>query len=161
DIAELLRSKPARALGSLTALATVLKGLPLAYDRDLQEDKASVFAAVDDIIGALEATALVVKHLEFDRERLAQAASDPGLLATDVGNTNVTVALFEGETLVADWRVTSHRERTADEMAVELGQLFALRGMKFDVVTGVVISSVVPNLNSALIEASRRYLRCE
>jgi type III pantothenate kinase len=83
------------------------------------------------------------------------------LLAVDVGNTNVTLALFEGERLVADWRVTSHRERTADELAVELSQLFALRGFDLDVVTGVVISSVVPNLNPALIEASRRYLNCE
>ena len=83
------------------------------------------------------------------------------LLAADVGNTNVTFALFEGERLVADWRVTSHRERTADEMAVELRQLFALRGMELDIVSGVVISSVVPALNQSLIEASRRYLRCE
>jgi len=78
------------------------------------------------------------------------------LLAVDVGNTNVTFALFEGERLAADWRVTSHRERTADEMAVELRELFALRGLELSVVSGVVISSVVPNLNPALIEASRR-----
>ena len=83
------------------------------------------------------------------------------LLAVDVGNTNVTMALFEGERLMADWRVTSHHERTADELAVELRQLFELRGFDFSVVDGVVISSVVPNLNPALIEASRRYLKCE
>jgi type III pantothenate kinase len=83
------------------------------------------------------------------------------LLAVDVGNTNVTLALFDGEKLVADWRVTSHRERTADEMAVELRQLFELRGFELKVVTGVVIASVVPNLNPALVEASRRYLKCE
>src|SRR3979411_3019189 len=83
------------------------------------------------------------------------------LLAVDVGNTNVTLALFEGERLVADWRVTSHRERTADELAGELSQLFARRGLDLDVVPGAVISSVVPNLNPALLEASRRYLNCE
>ncbi len=83
------------------------------------------------------------------------------LLAVDVGNTNVTLALFDGDRLAADWRVTSHRERTADEMAVELRQLFELRGFDLDVVTGVVISSVVPTLNPALVEASRRYLKCE
>jgi len=83
------------------------------------------------------------------------------LLAVDVGNTNVTFALFDGERLAADWRVTSHRERTADEVAVELRELFDLRGLEFGIVTGVVISSVVPNLNSALLEASRRYLHCE
>jgi len=83
------------------------------------------------------------------------------LLAVDVGNTNVTFGLFDGERLTADWRVTSHRERTADEMAVELRELFALRGLEIGIVSGVVISSVVPNLNPALIEASRRYLKCE
>src|SRR5438309_9271689 len=83
------------------------------------------------------------------------------LLAIDVGNTNVTLALFDGERLAADWRVTSHRDRTADEMAVELRDLFALKGLDLGLVTGVVISSVVPNLNPALIEASRRYLKCE
>jgi type III pantothenate kinase len=83
------------------------------------------------------------------------------LLAIDVGNTNVTLALFDGERLVADWRVTAHRERTADEMAVELRELFALRGLELGIVSGVVISSVVPILNAALLEASRRYLKCE
>ena len=83
------------------------------------------------------------------------------LLAVDVGNTNVTIALFDGERLVADWRVTSYRERTADEMAVELRQLFDLRGIDLAVVTGVVIASVVPTINPALVEASRRYLKCE
>src|SRR3989442_8303633 len=83
------------------------------------------------------------------------------LLAVDVGNTNVTLALFDGDRLAADWRVTSHRERTADELAVELGQLFELGEFELDVVTGVVISSVVPTINPALVEASRRYLKCE
>ncbi len=83
------------------------------------------------------------------------------LLAVDVGNSNVTLALFDGERLAADWRVTSHRERTADEVGLELRQLFDLRGLDTKIVTGVVISSVVPNLNSALIEASRQYLNCE
>jgi argininosuccinate lyase len=83
DIAELLRGRAGRALGSLVGLATVLKGLPLAYDRDLQEDKQAVFAAVDGVLDSLDAAALLVQHLEFDRERLALAAKDPGLLATD------------------------------------------------------------------------------
>src|SRR6202162_3569195 len=83
------------------------------------------------------------------------------LLAVDVGNTNVTLALFDGERLAADWRVSSHRERTADELAVELGQLFSLRGFELEVVDGVVIASVVPNLNPSLLEVSRRYLKCE
>jgi argininosuccinate lyase len=83
DIAELLRARSGRAVGSLVALATVLKGLPLAYDRDLQEDKPAVFAAVDNGLDSLDAAALLVAHLVFDAERLAAAAADAGLLATD------------------------------------------------------------------------------
>jgi argininosuccinate lyase len=89
DIAELLRGRSGRALGSLVALATVLKGLPLAYDRDLQEDKPALFAAVDNALDSLRAAALLVGHLEFDRDRLAAAAADPGLLATDVAEALV------------------------------------------------------------------------
>ena len=83
DIAELLRGRTGRALGSLVALASVLKGLPLAYDRDLQEDKTALFAAVDSTLDSLCAAALLVEHLAFDRKQLAAAAGDPGLLATD------------------------------------------------------------------------------
>jgi argininosuccinate lyase len=83
DIAELLRGRSGRAVGSLVALATVLKGLPLAYDRDLQEDKPAVFASVDNALDSLQAAALLVRHLEFDRDRLAAASQDAGLLATD------------------------------------------------------------------------------
>jgi len=83
DIAELLRGRTGRALGGFVALATVLKGLPLAYDRDLQEDKIALFAAADNLFDCLEAAAILVEHLEFDRGRLAAAAADPSLLATD------------------------------------------------------------------------------
>jgi len=83
DVAELLRGRSGRAVGSLVALASVLKGLPLAYDRDLQEDKPAVFAAVDSALDSMRAARLLVSHLEFDRARLADAAADPGLLATD------------------------------------------------------------------------------
>src|SRR5438876_4346448 len=81
DIAELLRGRSGRAVGSLVALATVLKGLPLAYDRDLQEDKPAVFAAVDNALDSLRAATLLVRHLEFERDRLAAASGDAGLLA--------------------------------------------------------------------------------
>jgi argininosuccinate lyase len=83
DIAELLRGRAPRSIASFVALATVLKGLPLSYDRDLQEDKPALFAAVDNAVDSLGAATLLVRHLEFDRERLAAAAADPLLLATD------------------------------------------------------------------------------
>jgi argininosuccinate lyase len=83
DIAELLRGRSGRALGSFTALATVLKGLPLAYDRDLQEDKVALFAAVGNALDCLRAMGVLVQNLEFDAERLAAGLADPALLATD------------------------------------------------------------------------------
>ena len=90
DIAELLRGRTGRALGSFIALATVLKGLPLAYDRDLQEDKIALFAAADNLFDCLEAAAILVEHLEFDRGRLAATAADPSLLASDAAEELVS-----------------------------------------------------------------------
>src|SRR3984893_7139518 len=89
DIAELLRGRAGRPIGSLVTLATVLKGLPLAYDRDLQEDKAAVFAAVDSALDSLQAASLLVDRLAFDRKRLAGAAADPALTATDAADALV------------------------------------------------------------------------
>ncbi|MDQ6919338.1 MAG: argininosuccinate lyase, partial [Candidatus Dormibacteraeota bacterium] len=93
DVAELIRGRSGRALASLVGLATVLKGLPLAYDRDLQEDKRHLFGAVDNCLECLEAARLLVERLEFDKRRLAEAVADPELLATD-----------SAEKLVADGR---------------------------------------------------------
>ncbi len=84
DVAELARGKAGRVLGDYVQLATVLKGLPLAYARDLQEDKEAVFDAHDALLPALEALSGMVESLTFDKERMRQAASDPSLLATDL-----------------------------------------------------------------------------
>src|SRR5436853_307562 len=70
------------------SLETV-KGLPLAYDRDLQEDKAPGFAARRDVRGALAALTVLVEGLGLDRSRLAAAAADPLLLATDAAEALV------------------------------------------------------------------------
>jgi argininosuccinate lyase len=83
DVAELARGKAGTAIGRLTGLLAVVKGLPLAYDRDLQEDKQPVFAARADVAGALGALAALVEGLEVDRGRVKAAAADPLLLATD------------------------------------------------------------------------------
>ena len=89
DVAELVRGKAGTAIGRLTGLLATVKGLPLAYDRDLQEDKAPVFAMRRDVRLALEALTVLVSGLEVDRERLAKAASDPLLLATDAAEALV------------------------------------------------------------------------
>jgi argininosuccinate lyase len=89
DVAELARGKAGTAIGRLTGLLATVKGLPLSYNRDLQEDKTAVFAARHDIAGALGALTVLVAGLEFDRERLAAAADDPLLLATDAAEALV------------------------------------------------------------------------
>ena len=89
DVAELARGKAGTAIGRLTGLLAVVKGLPLAYDRDLQEDKPPVFAARRDVAGALGALAVLVRGLEFDRDRLAAACADPLLRATDAAEALV------------------------------------------------------------------------
>jgi argininosuccinate lyase len=83
DVAELARGKAGTAIGRLTGLLAVVKGLPLAYDRDLQEDKQPVFAARAEVAGALGALTVLVVGLEINRERVAAAAADPLLFATD------------------------------------------------------------------------------
>jgi argininosuccinate lyase len=83
DAAELARGKAGTAIGRLAGLLAVVKGLPLSYNRDLQEDKEPVFAARRDVRGALEALRVLVAGLELDRGRLAAAAADPALYATD------------------------------------------------------------------------------
>jgi len=83
DIAELLRGRSGRAIGALTSLATVLKGLPMAYDRDLQEDKLALFTATENALDCLEAAALLVSNLVFNRGALARGLEDAGLYATD------------------------------------------------------------------------------
>jgi argininosuccinate lyase len=83
DVAELARGKAGTAIGRLTGLLATVKSLPLAYDRDLQEDKQAVFAARRDVNSALAALTVLVQGLVFDERRLATAASDPLLRATD------------------------------------------------------------------------------
>jgi argininosuccinate lyase len=84
DVGELARGKAGRLVGALAGLLTTLKGLPLAYDRDLQEDKEPVFDAVDTLMLVLPATTGTVATMRIRRERLAAAAPDGFALATDV-----------------------------------------------------------------------------
>jgi argininosuccinate lyase len=84
DVAELARGKAGRLIGGLTGLLTTLKGLPLAYDRDLQEDKEPVFDAVDTLLTVLPAMAGLIGTLRFHTQRLAETAAAGHALATDL-----------------------------------------------------------------------------
>ena len=89
DVAELVRGKAGTAIGRLTGLLATVKGLPLAYDRDMQEDKAPVFATRHELRAALQALIVLVSGLDVDRERISAAAADPLLLATDAAEALV------------------------------------------------------------------------
>jgi argininosuccinate lyase len=84
DVAELARGKAGRLIGGLTALLTTLKGLPLTYNRDLQEDKEPVFDAVDTLLLVLPALAGLVSTLRIHAERISRGASTGFALATDL-----------------------------------------------------------------------------
>jgi argininosuccinate lyase len=84
DVGELARGKSGRLIGSLVALLTTLKGLPLAYDRDLQEDKEPVFDAVETLLLVLPALAGTIASMTVDTDRLAASAPAGYSLATDV-----------------------------------------------------------------------------
>ena len=86
DVCELTRGKSGRLIGNLMSLLVTLKGLPMTYNRDLQEDKEPVFDSVDQIKLALEVYAGMVAVTEVDLQRMRITAGDPALLATDLAD---------------------------------------------------------------------------
>jgi argininosuccinate lyase len=86
DAAELLRAKSPRVAGRLVALHGVLHGLPLTYNKDLQEDKEPLFDAIDTLELCLRVAREMLEGIEFDGERMAAAASDELVAATDVAD---------------------------------------------------------------------------
>ena len=86
DAAELLRAKAPRVAAQLAALHGVLHGLPLTYNKDMQEDKEHLFDAVDTLDLCLQAAAGMLEGIAFDRERLAAAAADELIAATDIAD---------------------------------------------------------------------------
>ena len=84
DIAELARGKAGRVIGNLTGLLATLKGLPLAYNRDLQEDKEPLFDSLDQVNRGLEAIADMVAAATFHVDAMQRAADAPAAVATDV-----------------------------------------------------------------------------
>ena len=79
------------------------------------------------------------------------------LLAIDIGNTNAVLGLFDGQRLVAHWRLTTLHEQTVDEYGILIRNLFAVDQIDPDSIHGIIISSVVPQLDSTLEEVALRY----
>jgi argininosuccinate lyase len=89
DAAELLRGKAPRVAASLASLLGTMHALPLAYSKDMQEDKEPLFDAIDNLEVCLEAATVMMGGLTFNRERLAEASSDEMLAATDLADVLV------------------------------------------------------------------------
>jgi argininosuccinate lyase len=86
DVAELIRGKSGRVIGNLVALLTLLKGLPMTYNRDLQEDKERLFDTADTVGACVRLMAAMLRNVSVNRAACLAAASDPALLATDLAD---------------------------------------------------------------------------
>ena len=114
DVCEITRGKTGRLVGNLVALVTALKGLPLTYNRDLQEDKEPLFDSVETATLALEVNTEMVTAMQVDETTCRQAASDPLLLATDLADYLVRkgVAFREAHELVGKAVAASEKSET-------------------------------------------------
>ena len=93
DVAELARGKTGRVYGHLMAMLTLMKGLPLTYNRDMQEDKEGLFDTVDTLTATLDVFAGMVATLKFKAERAAKSAGEGYILATDIADYLVAKGL--------------------------------------------------------------------
>lgn len=133
DIAELARGKAGRLIGNLTGLLTTLKGLPLAYNRDLQEDKEPVFDTVDTLTMVLPALAGMVETVTFNTERMAELAPQGFSLATDV----------------AEWLVRQNVPfREAHEITGSLVQFCEQNGLNLDQPSDADYASISAHLTA-------------
>jgi len=86
DVPELMRGKSARVFGNLMSLLSLTKALPLAYNRDLQEDKEPIFDTADTVLNTLRLLAKLLSEIHFNRDRMAEAAKQGFILATDLAD---------------------------------------------------------------------------
>jgi argininosuccinate lyase len=142
DIAELTRGKSGRLIGNLTGLLATLKGLPLAYNRDLQEDKEPVFDSVDTLLVVLPAVTGMVATLTFDTARLAELAPRGFSLATDVAEWLVR----EGLPFREAHEVAGTAVRRCEELGCDLPDLS-------DEQLGEVSASLTPGVREVLTVA--------
>lgn len=137
DIAELARGKSGRLIGDLTGFLATLKGLPFAYNRDLQEDKEPVFDAVDTLLLLLPAMTGMIATLTFDTDRMADVAPDGHALATEI----------------ADWLVSrSVPFRSAHEIAGLCVQEAEARGVQLWDLDDDVLVGISPELDPSVRE---------
>jgi len=83
------------------------------------------------------------------------------LLAVDVGNTNIVLGLFKKDELLMSWRISTDKNKSADELGMIVSQLFSYNDLTFDMVSDVIISSVVPSIMYSLQHMALKYFECE
>jgi argininosuccinate lyase len=122
DIFELVRAKAARGVGNLTAMLTLVKGLPTGYNRDFQDDRDAVLGTGPLVRGALGAVHVAIEHLAFDPARCLAAVSDGATQATDVAEALVRKGVPFREAYKATGKVVHvARERGIGLANVSLG----------------------------------------
>ena len=122
DFAEIIRGKSGRTLADLVGIHTVLKGLPLAYNRDLQEDKTFMFDAWDTTIASIEVMSGMVRGLQVNRDAMKQAAESGEVLATDTADylAKKGVPFREAYAIAVKlWDTARLRGETLDELPFE------------------------------------------
>ena len=120
DIAELVRGKNGRVIGALMSILVVMKGLPLAYSKDLQEDKELTFDAMDNILNSLEAINAIVKKLTPKKDNLSSAAQKSYSTATDLADwlvANLDIPFREAH------KITGNIVRYCEKRKIKLSEL--------------------------------------
>ena len=172
DFAEIARGKTGRVYGNLVGLLTTMKGLPLTYNRDMQEDKEGLFDTVDTLIPTLHVASGMVSSMEVEADRMRNAAMNSYALATDVADYLVAKGLpfREAHGIVA--RLSRHAvesDKRLDELDLETYREFSDR-FDEDVLSITVESSIrardvfggtAPNRVEAAIEAAKAELEAE
>jgi argininosuccinate lyase len=145
DVPELVRGKTGRVYGHLVGVLTILKGLPLSYNRDLQEDKEALFDAVDTTLQSVTLLTELMRRVRINRDALAQAASGGAMLATELADYLVLkdVPFREAHSIAARVvRFSLDRNRDLQRMTVEELQVFSKR-FGHDVLDRLTISAAV------------------
>ena len=137
DLAELSRGKTGRVYGDLVAMLTICKGLPLTYNRDLQEDKEPLFDAIDTVLGILSVYPGMIDGMKLNEKNMYDAASDPGLIATDVAEALVRKGV--------PFRHAHHKVGALVRYAQDAGK-------PLDQVTLEEMKSVFPEADAAMLD---------
>ena len=169
DVAELARGKTGRVYGNLMAILTTLKGLPLAYNRDLQEDKQPLFDTVDTLLPTLDVLAAMLPALRIDAERAAAAAAASYTLATDLADYLVRKGMpfRQAHQSVAELvRYAEKQAKALNELSLEelrrFSPLFEEDALRLDVRSAIeardVPGGTAPSRVAAALKRARQRL---